>query len=77
MAFKNCDAYTSDSKDKPVVECRLQSNVVLGQKVAIVPYDHPEGQFNGFQCLTSETTSVNNQGDKVSFETKQTIYKVV
>lgn len=80
MAFKNCDNYfhTKSDKDKPVVECRLLSGIVLGQKVAIVPYDHPEVEFNGAQCLTGPVVSIEGIPYELKgFETENTKYVVV
>lgn len=79
MAFKNCDNFFYTEKDKPVVECRLQSNIVLNQKVAIVPYNHPFPEFNGCQCLTGLVTSISGdpQTFKQEFETEKVKYVVV
>lgn len=79
MAFKNCDNFFYTEKDKPVVECRLQSGLVLGQKAAIVPYNHPEAEFNGCQCLTGEVLSIETDLKifKQEFETEKVKYVVV
>jgi hypothetical protein len=79
MAFQDCDNFVREYLDvKPTIECRLLSGIVLGQKVAIVPYNHPSAQFNGKQCLTSGVTLVMDElTSKPTFETSKAIYVIV